>query len=250
MTATYMATDLVRQFRDVSNIMFVLTLPLLMYLFFGISMTAGEQSVGEANVSFYVMCSMASYGAALAATTSTGVAAVEQMQGWGRQLALTPVRPAQVVLGKVAVALVVTLAAMAVVHVGGLATGARATAGVWLATLAITLGGAIMFALYGFAVAQLFKSESALAVATGILILMSFAGNVFMPLNGWMLDVARFTPVYGFVGLVRWPLLQGHHVMADAAPDQLWQLLANVGAWTLVFGALALIGVRRGRDRQ
>lgn len=251
MTTTYMAVDLARQLRDVGNITFVFLLPLLMYLVFGVSMSVSSSPIGDgANVGFYVMSSMGAYGAALAATTSTGVAAMEQMQGWGRQLALTPVRPAQLVLGKVGVALVVTGVAMAIVHVGGLLTGASAPLGTWAAVVGITLAGSVMFALFGFAVAQLFKSESALGVATGVLVLMSFVGNVFMPLSGWMLDVAKFTPMYGFVGLVRWPLLEGHQVMADAAPDPLWLLLANVGAWTLFFGLLAVIGVRRGRNRQ
>lgn len=251
MTLTYMAIDLTRQLRDVGNIMFVFLMPLLMYVVFGVSMSVSSTPIGgDANVGFYVMSSMAAYGAALAATTSTGVAAMEQMQGWGRQVALTPVRPIQVVLGKVGVALVVTFAAMAVVHIGGMLTGARASVAVWAATAGITLAGATMFALFGYAVAQLFKSESALGVATGVIVLMSFVGNVFMPLSGAMLDVARFTPMYGFVGLVRWPLLEGQQVMPGVDPDPLWLLLANVGAWSLLFGVLAVIGVRRGRNRQ
>lgn len=251
MTLTYMAIDLTRQFRDVGNIMFVFLLPLLMYLVFGVSMSVSSTPIGGgANVGFYVMSSMAAYGAALAATTSTGVAAMEQMQGWGRQVALTPVRPVQVVLGKVGVALVVTFSAMAVVHVGGILSGARASLPVWAATAGITLAGATMFALFGYAVAQLFKSESALGVATGVIVLMSFVGNLFMPLSGAMLQVAKFTPMYGFVGLVRWPLMEGHQVMPGADPDSLGLLLANVGAWSLLFGVLAVIGVRRGRRRQ
>lgn len=250
MTATYMAIDLTRQLRDVGNIMFVFLLPLLMYLVFGVSMSVASNPIGDANVGFFVMSSMAAYGAALAATGSTGTAAMEQMQGWGRQVALTPVRPVQLVLGKVGVALAVTFVALAIVHLGGLLTGAHAPLGLWAATVGITLAGASMFALYGFAVAQLFKSESALGVATGVLVLMSFVGNVFMPLEGWMLEASRFTPMYGFVGLVRWPLMQGFQVMAPADPDPLWLLLANVGAWTLIFGVLAVVGVRRGRNRQ
>lgn len=251
MTITYMAIDLARQFRDVSNIMFVLTMPLLMYLVFGVTMDAGSLPIGgDANVRFYMMGSMAAYGAALAATTATGVAAMEQMQGWGRQVALTPARPLQVVLGKVAVALVVTFAAIGVVHVGGILTDAEAPVATWLATIGITLGGATMFALFGYAVAQLFKSESALGVATGVLVLMSFVGNVFTPLSGWILDVARFTPMYGYVGLVRWPLLEGHQVLPGSEPDSIWLLLGNVAAWTVIFGLLAVIGVRRGRNRQ
>ncbi|MEE1621017.1 ABC transporter permease [Zafaria sp. Z1313] len=250
MNATYLRIDLTRQLRDTSNIMFVLLMPLVMYLVFGVSISSGDQPIGDSNVAFYVMSSMAAYGAALAATTATGGAAVEQMQGWGRQVGLTPVSPASVVVGKVLTALAITAASIGVVHLGGLATGAVAPGGMWLATFLLTLAGASVFALFGFSVAMLFKSESALGVATGVLVLMSFVGNVFMPLSGAMLDFARFTPMYGFVGLVRWPLMEGRQAAADVEPDSLALLLANVVAWALVFGAAAVVGVQRGRRRQ
>ncbi|MET1035478.1 MAG: ABC transporter permease [Arthrobacter sp.] len=249
MNATYLRIDLLRQLRDVSNIMFVLLMPMAMYLVFGVSMGDGDAAVGDGNVKFYVMSSMAAYGAALAATTAAGGAAVEQMQGWGRQIGLTPVAPLQVVLGKVATAMVVTTGSIAVVHAAGAATGATATAGVWAATFLVSLAGAALFALFGFAVAMLFKSESALGVATGVLVLMSFVGNVFMPLSGAMQDFARFTPMYGYVGLVRWPLLEGATATEGATPDTVAGLLANVVAWVLIFGAAAVVGVARGRRR-
>jgi ABC-2 type transport system permease protein len=250
MNATYLRIDLTRQLRDVSNIMFVLLMPLVMYLVFGVSVSGGDAPIGDSNVSFYVMSSMAAYGAALGSTTAAGGAAVEQLQGWGRQVGLTPVSPASLVLGKVVTALAITAASVGVVHLGGLATGAKAPPAMWLTTFAVTLAGAAVFALFGFAVAMLFKSESALGVATGVLVLMSFVGNVFMPLSGAMLDFARFTPMYGFVGLVRWPLMEGSHAAADVEPDTLALLLANVVAWALIFGAAATAGVTRGRRRQ
>lgn len=251
MNATYFGIDLVRQLRDISNVMFVLLMPLLMYVVFGLTIPGSTSPVGEdANVAFYVMGTMAAYGAALAATNATAQAAVEQMQGWGRQLALTPARPLRLVLGKVAVALVITLVAVGIVNVGGLLTGAKAGAGVWLATLGITVGGAAVFALFGFAMAMLIRGESALGFAIGVIVAMSFLGNVFMPLSGVMLDIARFTPMYGYVGLVRWPVMEGANVADGASPDTLPLLAANLVAWALIFGALALIGVRRGRRRQ
>lgn len=250
MTLTFIRIDLLRQFRDIYNLMFVLLLPTLMYVVFGVSMGVASQPIGDgANVAFYVMGSMAAYGAALAALGATGSAAVEQLQGWGRQLGLTPARPVQIILGKVMVALVVTLAAVGIVHITGIVTGAKAPPAMWLATLGITVGGAMIFALFGYAMAMLFKSESALGVASGILVLMSFLGNVFMPLSGVMLEIARFTPMYGYVGLVRWPLMQGYQVTEGATPDTLAGLVANVAAWALIFGILALIGVRRSRRR-
>jgi ABC-2 type transport system permease protein len=137
-----------------------------------------------------------------------------------------------------------------VVHLLGALTGASADGPrIWVQTFLITLAGAGMFGLFGFAVATLGKSESALGVATGVLVLMSFVGNVFTPLSGGMLDFARFTPMYGYVGLVRWPQLEGT-LASGAGSDDLWVLVANFVAWALVFGAAAVAGVRRGRRRQ
>jgi len=248
--ATYLRIDLLRQLRDTGNLMFVVLMPAVMYLVFGVSLGSGEEAAGSGNVRFYVMASMAAYGAALAATSVTGSAAVEQLQGWGRQVALTPARPAGLVAGKVAVALAITSVAVLVVYLLGGLTGASADGPlIWMQTFLITLAGAGMFGLFGFAVATLGKSESALGVATGVLVLMSFVGNVFTPLSGGMLDFARFTPMYGYVGLVRWPQLEGT-LASGAGSDELWVLVANFVAWALVFGAAAVLGVRRGRRRQ
>lgn len=251
MNATYLRIDLARQLRDVGNVMFVVLMPPLMYIVFGASTPFGDERFGAGNVKFYTMASMAAYGAALAATTATGGAAVEQFQGWGRQLGLTPARPAAIVAGKVANALAITGVSILGVYAVGAATGARAAdPGVWAATFALTIAGAAAFALFGYAVATLAKTESALAMATGGLVLMSFIGNVFMPLTGTMLDLARFTPMYGYVGLLRWPQLEGALASAGEAPDALPALLANLGAWILVFGAAAVAGIRRGQRRQ
>jgi ABC-2 type transporter. len=250
MNATFVRIDLTRQLRDVMNLMFVLVLPTLMYVIFGLSFSYANESAGNGNVKFYIMASMAAYGASVAATTVTGVSAVEQMQGWGRQIGLTPLRPAGFVAGKAVVALVVTAMAIAVVFVVGALTGAHAEHGwMWAATFAIALAGSILFALFGYAVAMLFKSESAMGIASGLLVVLSFLGNVFVPLSGTLLDVARFTPMYGFVGLVRWPILEGTQ-SGSTQVDPLWALIANVVAWLLIFGIAAVLAVRRGRARR
>lgn len=251
MNATYLRIDLTRQLRDVSNLMFIVLMPSAMYVVFGVSMGYGGDAAGNGNVKFYVMASMAAYGAALAATSTTGGAAIEQMQGWGRQLGLTPVTPASLVAGKVVASLAATSLSVLVVYAIGAVTGAAADdPWIWAATFGLTLAGSAVFALFGFAVAMLFKSESALGVATGVLVLMSFVGNVFMPLSGGILEFARLTPMYGYVGLVRWPTLEGAMATSGETADTLGGLLANVVAWVLVFGAIAIAGVRRGRRRQ
>lgn len=251
MNWTYILIDLKRQVRDLGNITFIILMPVVMYLIFGASLSSGDEAAGYANVRFYVMASMAAYGAALAAVQIAGGAGIEQMQGWGRQIGLTPVRNAGVVGMKVVVALVVTSFTILAIYLTGILTGARAdNLGIWIATFAITLGGASLFALLGYAIALRFKSESALGIATGVLVLMSFVGNLFMPLSGTMLTVAHYTPLYGYAGLVRWPQLEGLIVDGNNQSDSLWMLLANFIGWALVFGLFALSSVRRGRSRQ
>lgn len=248
MNATYLRIDLVRQLRDVGNIAFVVGLPVAMYIIFGSTFASGDDRVVNGNVQFYVMTSMATYGASVATTSVAGMAAVELLQGWGRQLGLTPMRPAGYVVTKVVVALIIAAGGVTAVFVAGMLTGARAdTPAVWVATFLLTWLGSALFALYGLGIAQTFKSESAVAVAAAGLVLLAFFGNLFVPLSGTMLDVARFTPMYGYAGLGRYPLAEGW--TQDGNQDELWVLVANYAAWAVIFTLVAVWAVRRGRRR-
>jgi ABC-2 type transport system permease protein len=248
MNLTYLRIDLVRQLRDVGNVAFVVGLPVAMYIIFGSTFGAGDESVGNGNVKFYVMTSMAVYGASVATTAVAGMAAIELLQGWGRQLGLTRMRPAGYVGTKVVVALVVAAGGVAAVLVAGSLTGARADSPwVWAATFLIAWLGSALFALYGLAVAQTFKSESAVSVAAAGLVLLAFFGNLFVPLSGTMLDVARFTPMYGYAGLVRYPLTEGWAV--DGPRDAWGGLIAGYVVWAVIFALVAIWAVRRGRRR-
>lgn len=252
MNLTYLRVDLVRQLRDVGNLAFVIGLPVVMYLVFGTTFGTGDDLVGHANVQFYVMVSMAIYGASVATTSISGMAAIELLQGWGRQLGLTPMRPPSYVATKVTVALLVAAGAVIAVFVAGILTGAEAvSAGVWLRSglLAWLLSG--VFALFGLAAAQVFRSESAVSIASAVLVLFAFLGNLFVPLTGTMLQIARFTPMYGYAGLARWPQLEGMVLESTGtSSDPLWALVLNFALWSAVFAGVAVWAVRRGRHRR
>jgi putative ABC drug resistance transporter, inner membrane subunit len=174
------------------------------------------------------------------------------MLGWGRQLALTKQRPLGFVANKVAVALVLGALSSSLVFIVGALTGAKADAWwVWVASWAIGILGAGLFGVYGLAMGLLLKSESAAGVASGTVVFLAFLGNMFMPLTGAMLDIARFTPMYGYVGLVRYPQVEGEIQQTDPLQtDSIWLLVANYLAWLLVFSGLAVLGQRRSRKRQ
>ena len=130
------------------------------------------------------------------------------------------------------------------------ATGAQADEPwIWAASYLIVVLGSGVFALYGMGIGLSFKSETAIGVASGGMVFFAFFGNVFMPLSGTMLDIARFTPMYGYVGLVRYPLTEGSGAGTDTV-DSIGMLLANLVAWALIFAGLALWAVRRSRARR
>ena len=107
--------------------------------------------------------------------------------------------------------------------------------------------GSALFAIYGLAVCLVFRSENSVGIASGLIVVMAFLGNVFSPMSGLLLDIGRLTPLYGYAALARYPLTGGW--TPTGAHDPLWLLVANVLAWTVIFAGAAAWGVRRGRER-
>ena len=136
--------------------------------------------------------------------------------------------------------------------IAGWATGADAPARVWIGTALIAWLGSGLFALFGLAVAQTFKSESSVSIASAALVVFAFLGNLFVPLSGTMLQIARFTPMYGYAGLARWPQLEGVTIAGNGLgpEDSLAMLILNVVLWAALFGVIAAWAVQRGRRRQ
>lgn len=243
-----------RNFRMLDATFFVIILPSAMYLMFGVAMDQGEFSAGYGNVSAYVMTSMAVYGAVIATTAMAGSAAVERNMGWGRQLNMTGLTEANYILGKMLMALLMAISPILIVYVVGAATGAQFDSlGHWLASAALCLVVAIPFSLYGLAFALLFRSETAVSAASGFLVLFAFFGNLFIPLGGVLLDIAKFTPLYGPAMLARWPQTEGMLIpMQEGATvdfEIMWVIIGNIGAWTAIFGAICLLAARRRTSR-
>lgn len=245
LAVSYAGLDLKRQLRDKVGMFFIVALPAFLFFVFGMG---DDESYGSANVAMYVMISMAAYGAVTATTTVAGAAATEQTMGWGRQLALTPLSPLAFVAIKTAVAMAVASVPIALIYAIGAATGSSGNAVDWLASAGIAWLGSSLFAVYGLAICLVFKGENAASIASGLIVILSFLGNVFTPMDGLMLEIGRFTPLYGYAGLARYPISEGNLPMG-AGHDPVWLLLANVCAWTVIFAALAVWGLRRRRER-
>jgi ABC-2 type transport system permease protein len=133
------------------------------------------------------------------------------------------------------------------IYVIGAVTGARGELSDWVLSAALVWGGAAMFAIYGLALCLFFTSQNASGIASGLIVIMAFLGNVFTPMSGLLLDIGRLTPLYGYAALARYPLTEGW--TAGGEHDPLWLPVAIVAAWSVIFAMVAVLGVRRSRAR-
>ncbi|HJB64412.1 MAG TPA: ABC transporter permease, partial [Candidatus Microbacterium pullistercoris] len=176
MNVTYFRIELARVGRDFVTMFFVAILPAFMYVIFGAAQDYGSTDIGNGNVTAYVMIGMAAYGAVTATVGVGGMAAVEQMQGWGRQLGLTPMSDTQRIVTKAAVGFVVAIIPVALIYILGAFTGAEANAEVWILSGLVVLLGAAMFSFFGLLAGVLFRSEGAVGAASGSLVILAFLG--------------------------------------------------------------------------
>lgn len=251
----YIGFDLRRNLRMFTNLFFVIVLPVAMFIIFGTMSDFSSTTLesGRGNITASIMVSMGAYAAITATTSLAGSAAVELQQGWGRQLGLTPFSNAGYITSKVIVALSYAVLAITAVYIAGVIVGAKMDGWVWAATAGLLLVGAMVFALYGLAFGLLLRSEAAVGAASGIVVILMFLGNAFVPLSGFLLQLSVFTPVWGVVRLSAYPLDQGVYFDGnDGSPVhyELWQMVCNLAVWGAIFAALCLIGVRRGTSRR
>lgn len=253
MNATYLRIELARVLRDYVSMFFLAVLPAFFFLIFGASQEYSQESAGNGNVAMYIMISMAAYGAVTATTGVGGMAAVERMQGWGRQLGLTPMGDVAYVAIKAAVAMVIAAFPIALVFGLGWLTGAEGQSSAWVGSALIVLAGAVTFSLWGLIFGLAFRSEAAVSAAGGSLVILGFLGNIFFPLTGTLLTIAKFTPLYGYVSLARYPVTEGFNLdttTGELIEEALWVPVLNVVVWTLILALIATWLVRRGRGRQ
>ncbi len=250
MLGPFIRVELKRLARDPVSVFFIALLPVFLFLAYAWGVSLPMAPMGIDDIDAYVMVGMAGYGAATAAANVSGHAAVERLQGWGRQLSLTPLTDGGFVVVKAVVAMVVSIVPIVGTLAVGWLSGVSLAPTMWLLVSAILLGGSTMWAAYGLIPGLAFRSEAAVAAATGGLVILAFAGNVFLPLEGSALAVARWSPLYGYVALARHPVTAGQSLLDSGVGAEPWWLPAlNVVAWALMFTVTAWRLVARARSR-
>ena len=161
-----------------------------------------------------------------------------------------PLRPWQLAF---ATTLSITVRAVlpiaAVFIVGGL-TKSHMQVDQWILSFIACALCAIPFGFYGLAWTLLIPKENTVAIATASIVILAFAGNVFMPLSGSLLQVGRFTPMYGAVTLVRWPLAEGAQLLDQGLLfDPMWYAWVSIAIWTAIFVGFCLLMSKRDKGR-
>ncbi|HET7305316.1 MAG TPA: ABC transporter permease [Segeticoccus sp.] len=243
---TLLGLEMRRMLRNRRTMIFTMIMPIVFYLIFGLSIKAGDQSLGagsHGNVSAYVLISMALYGAVLATSAGGAMVSIERSAGWSRQLRLTPLSPVAYIVTKMFTAMLLGAASVAAVFVVGAITGAaQMTFGAWVLCAVATWVGSLMFAAFGLFMGYLLPTENVMQIQSFALVIFAFAGGLFLDLTtmpGWYQTLAQFTPLWGLNELV-------HAPVAGSVDNLAW---LNVAAWLAVFVAGATWRFRKDTAR-
>ena len=239
---TYLGLEIRRVLRNRRTLIFVLIMPAVFFLLFGLPQKGQTLDNGEP-VTGYIMVSLAVYGAMVATTSGGATVAVERALGWSRQLRLTPLRPAAYIATKVLSAMVLGLAAVLVEFVVGAACGVRMPAHIWLFAGLAAWVGSLVFAAFGLFIGYLVPAENVMQFLGPILAILAMFGGLFVPLEGLphaFQEIAKWTPVYGIGTIARSPLTGETVTVVE---------VVNVAAWTLAFSLGAARLFRRDTAR-
>lgn len=252
-TLRFAAYDLRRLLGDWAMLFFSMVLPVVLYLVFGAAMGYGSERVGSGNVKAYVMVGMALYAGITGAVAAAGSVVVEADTGWGRQLALTPLTPGQLLFSNLLTIGVRAVLPVAAVFAVGALTGADMPAGDWALSGVLAAVCAVPFGFYGMVWSQLSPTQTSVSIAGTSVVVLAFLGNMFMPMPETLFLIGRFTPLYGAAALARWPLTDGVQSVSfgdGLVTDPLWWAVVSIVAWALVFVAVVTALRRREKGRR
>ena len=238
---TVLRIELTRMLRNRRTIVFTFVFPAALFLAIG-SSSGWQERVGHGNVAAYIMVSMALYGAALTAASGGAMVAMERATGWSRQLRLTPLAPPAYIAMKALIALVLAALAVAAVNVVGLVQGkAHMELAAWIGCGLLVLACSSVFAALGLFAGYLVPGENAMQVLGPGLALLSFLGNVFIPMDegSWIYHIAQWTPMFGVAEISRAPL----------TGDLAWTSVLNAVAWLAIFAGGAAWRMARDTAR-
>jgi len=159
--------------------------PVIFYMLFLRDENAGKIVDGAVPWRVYLMVSMCSFGALVAALNAGGSRlSAERASGWSRQLRVTPIPAWSYVGTKLASSMLVVLPVVALVELVGMAFGGvRLGFGTWIELTALLWVAAVPFAGLGIFVGFMVNAETAYPVVTALMFLLGYFGGLFNPVS-------------------------------------------------------------------
>jgi ABC-2 type transport system permease protein len=238
MKTAYLALETKRAIRNPRSLIFTIVFPVVLFLVYkGLYGTGTIPVDGRAvNVTAFLMVNMAAFGGFTAAMNTGARTAIERSTGWQRQLRLTPLSPRGYLSAKASVALFVGLPSIVLVCLVGLVSGVHLSAGAWLQVVVGVWVATIPFAVLGLLIGQLANAESLQVYTSGIMLLFSLIGGLWIPITvfpSWLADISKVLPSY-------WLADVGHGALAGN--KDIGQAVLVLAIWAIV---LAFAVVRR-----
>jgi ABC-2 type transport system permease protein len=238
--------ELLRYLRSPIFSVFTLALPVVFYLFFGIP--NARYTIAGVPGGAYLLASFASYGVATVMLSTFGMGvALDRGRRMDALMRATPLRPAVFLAGRVIVAVVFGLLALAAVSAFAVVTGGvRMDAGRWAAFAGWLLAGSLPFLALGLAIGYLVSANSAPAVVNLVALPLFFASGIFVPVSQLphlIGLVAPYLPTYR-LGQLAWTAV-GAHGMDPLGANLLW-----LAGYTVVFLVVAARAYRAEESRR
>lgn len=244
MNIRYFGLEIGRQLRNARSLVFTFAVPVVMLLIFG--SVYGSQFDHAAHLQWIIVTTvqMGGYGAMMAALAQAFTIVNERSVGWNRQLRITPLSGTGYMITKVASALAVGLASIAVViAVSIIFLHAHLSLAGWLMAGLGLWVGIIPFALIAILIGQFAKPEFAQPLFMVTFLGLALLGGLWVPLDilpHWVSNVAQVAPSYWLNKLGQMGAALSGNVSTPAIV---------LGAWTVVLGVLIAWRYRRDAAR-
>ncbi len=188
--------------------------PVIFYMLFLSDHNPDKVIDGAVSWRVYLMVSMCSFGALIAALNAGGSRlSTERASGWARQLRVTPIPAWSYVATKVTASMLVVLPVLIVVEVVGMSFGGvRLDLSLWVELTALLWVTALPFAVLGVFVGFMVNAETAYPVVTALMFVLGYFGGLFNPVGSMpqaMQTAARALPSFHHASLGL-ALVDGH----------------------------------------
>ncbi len=232
----YLRMEIRRTLRNRRYLVFTIAFPVLIYVLYTavLPQAGGAGTLDGLAWPAYFLVSMAAYGAIGAAMSQAAPIAAERRGGWARQLRVTPLPGPAYVAAKVISAVVLTVPALVLVSVAGVAVNHVDLPAVsWFVLVATLAMAAVPFAALGLLLGYLLDVESAQGGMVLVYFSLAILGGLFAPLDAFppaLATIGRVLPSSHLASL-------GRAALSGRAPDVVDVIV--LASWTVALAAAA-----------